>query len=219
MASDLLYENDISADEAHDLLVNQGYRTLANLEAAYRALDREGALEYPANQPRPLKASQRLRAEQLAANGDVLGGIVEYIKGRISEEAGYEVAFTLADPLAFTTDPSRRPILEEACWHCWEAYRKDYSPSPERRRFIRDYCAGRFVTVSLLDAAWEECKHAEQDALRSSLFSYPDEAGETLQPRTPISFDRLEDSDIDDLYHRTLREYARQAKRESGVLA
>ena len=78
------------------------------------------------------------------------------VKGRISEEAGYEVAFTLADPLTFTTDPKMRPILEEACRFCWEAYRKDYSPSPDRRRFIGDYCAGRFVTVSLLDAAWEE---------------------------------------------------------------
>ena len=218
MASDLLYENDMPADEAHDRLVSEGHWTLANLEAAYKALDRDGALAYPANQPRPLRASQRLRAEQLAANGDVLGGIVEYIKGRISEEAGYEVAFTLADPLAFTTDPTMRPILEEACWFCWEAYRKDYSPSPERRQFIRDYCAGRFVTVSLLDAAWEECKRAEQDALRSSLFAYADEPRETFE-QTPVSLDRLEDSDIDDLYHRTLREYARQARHHSGVLA
>ena len=52
-----------------------------------RALDRVGALEYPANQSRPLTEAQRLRAEQLAANGEVLGGIVEYVKGRISEEA------------------------------------------------------------------------------------------------------------------------------------
>jgi hypothetical protein len=36
-----------------------------------------------------LKEAQRLRAEQLAANGDGLGGIVEYVKVRISEEAGY----------------------------------------------------------------------------------------------------------------------------------
>ena len=42
-----------------------------------------------------------------AANGDVLGGTVEYVKGRISEEVGYEVAFTLEDPLDFTTDPAR----------------------------------------------------------------------------------------------------------------
>ena len=59
----------------------------------------------------------------------MLGGIVEYVKGRISEDAGDQVAFTLADTLAFTTNPEMRSILEEACWFCWEAYRKDYSPS------------------------------------------------------------------------------------------
>lgn len=77
MAHNLLGEDDINADEGQDLLVSHGYWTLANLEAAFKALDRAGALEYPANQSRPLKESQRLRAEQLAANGDVLGGIVE----------------------------------------------------------------------------------------------------------------------------------------------
>ena len=60
---------------------------------------------------------------------------MEYVKGRISEEAGYEVAFTLADPLTFTTDPAMRPILEEACWFCWEAYRKDYHHRPSGDNF------------------------------------------------------------------------------------
>jgi hypothetical protein len=154
MAHNLLGEEDMEPDDAQDLLINNGYWTLANLEAAYKALDRVGALEYPANQARPLTEVQRLRAEQLAANGDVLGGIVEYVKGRISEDAADQVAFSLPDPIEFTSDPAMRPILEEACWFCWEAYRKDYSPSAERRQFLRDYCGGRFLTVALLDAAW-----------------------------------------------------------------
>jgi hypothetical protein len=154
MAHNLLGEEDMEPDDAQDLLINNGYWTLANLEAAYKALDRVGALEYPANQAHSLKEAQRLRAEQLAANGDVLGGIVEYVKGRISEDAADQVAFSLPDPIEFTSDPAMRPILEEACWFCWEAYRKDYSPSAERRQFLRDYCGGRFLTVALLDAAW-----------------------------------------------------------------
>ena len=123
-----------------------------------RRSTKSALLSIPPTNARPLKEAQRLRAEQLAANGDVLGAIVEYVKGRISEQAGYEVAFTLGDPLAFTTDPKMRPILEEACFFCWEAYRKDYSPTVDRRQFLRDYCSGRFVTIALLDAAWEECK-------------------------------------------------------------
>ena len=105
-------------------LFANGHWTLPNLTAAYTALDRVGALVFPANHSRPLKEAQRLRAEQFAANGDVLGRIVEYVKGRISEDATDEVAFSLADPPSFTGNPEMRPILEEACLFCWEAYRK-----------------------------------------------------------------------------------------------
>ena len=206
MAHNLLGEDDLEAEDAQELLISGGFFTLENLNAAFRALDRVGALEYPANHARPLKETQRLRAAQLAANGDVLGGIVEYIKGRISEEAGYEVAFTLEDPLAFTSDPKMRPILEEACYFAWENYRRDFSPSHERYRFIRDYCAGRFVTVALLDAAWEECKRVERDATRSALFNQVgNETEETIEDSS-ASLDRMDDAGIADLYHRTLRQ-------------
>ncbi len=218
MAHNLLGEDDMEPDDAQDLLIDSGHWTLTNLEAAYKALDRVGALEYPSNHARPLKEAQRLRAEQLAANGDVLGAITTYVAGRISEDAANEVAFSLLEPLSFTTDPSMRPILEEACWFCWEAHRKDYSPSADRRRFLHDYCGGRFVTVALLDAAWEECKRNEQVATRSSLLSqFGNEAEETTD-RSSGSLDRLDDTAIDNLYHRTLREYARAAKRQLGIL-
>jgi len=109
-----------------------------------------------------------------------------------------------------------RPFLEEAVCFCWENYRKDYSPTADRRRFLRQYCAGRFITVALLDAAWEECKRAEKDATRSVLFSQV--GNETTETEGPAeSLERLDDASIDNLYHRTLREYAKGAKR-SGVV-
>jgi hypothetical protein len=171
LAHNFLGEDDLDAEDAQELLISSGFFTVENLTAAFRALDRVGALEYPPNQDRPLKEAQRLRAAQLAANGEVLGGIVEYVKGRIGEDAAFEVAFSLEDPLYFTSDPKNQPVLQEACYFCWEHYRQDYSPTTARRRFLRDYCAGRFVTVALLDAAWEECKRVERDATRSALFN------------------------------------------------
>jgi hypothetical protein len=215
LAHNCLDDDDLEVDEAQELLISGGHWTLSNLTAAFRALDRAGELEYPRNHARPLKEAQRLRAQQLSANGDPLAGIVEYVKGRISEEAADEAAFSLADPLAFTSDPLMQPILQEAAYFCWESYRTDYAPSPARRRFLRDYCAGRFVTIALLDAAWEECKRQEKDAMRSALFTPADQPEET---GPTASLDRLDDQGIDDLYHRTLREYARTAKRQSGLL-
>jgi hypothetical protein len=217
MAEKLLGEN-LEAEEAQELLIANGQWTLQNLTEAFGQLDRVGALEYPANHSRPLREAQRLRAEQLSANGDVISGIVEYVKGRISEEAALEVAFTLEDPLAFTTDPKMRPLLEEACHFYWEAYRKDYSPSPDRRTFLREYCAGRFVTIALLDAAWEECKRAERDNMLSGIFNQVGtRVAETIEGPS-AALDRLDDAGIDDLHHKTLKEYARTVKRQSGLL-
>jgi hypothetical protein len=113
-------------------------------------------------------------------------------------------------------DKSNCPKFPEACLFCWENYRKDYSPTTDRRRFFRDYCAGRFVTVALLDAAWEECKRVETDATRSALFNQPENEGNARTNDVP-AFDRLDDEGIADLYHRTLREYAQTVKRQSGV--
>jgi len=216
LAHDLLDEDDLETEDAQELLIANGHWTLPNLTAAYKALDRVGALEYPANHSHPLKEAERLRAEQLSANGDVLGGIVEYVKGRISEDAADEVAFSLADPLSFTSNPEMRPILEEACLFCWEAYRKDYSPSAERRAFLHDYCSGRFVTVALLDAGWDECKRLERDAMRSGFLNQISD--ETVEAPLAASLDRMDDAGIDALYHKTLREYARTVKRQTGVL-
>ena len=217
LAHDFLGEDDLETEDAQELLIANGHWTLPNLTAAYKSLDRVGALLYPANHSRPLKEAQRLRAEQFAANGDVLGGIVEYVKGRISEEAADEVAFSLADPLSFTSNPEMRPILEEACLFCWEAYRKDYSPSADRRAFLRSYCSGRFITIGLLDAAWDECKRQEKDAMRSGFLNQVSD--ETVEAPLAASLDRMDDAGIDALYHRTLREYARTVKRQPGVLA
>jgi hypothetical protein len=139
-------------------------------------------------------------------------------KGRIGEDAAFDVTFALEDPFDFTIDPKNQPILEEACYFCWEHYRTDYSPTTERRKFLHDYCSGRFVTVALLDAAWEQCKRVERDDMRSALLNPVRDENEQTLEGSATSLDRLDDEGIDDLYHRTLKEYARTVKRQTGVL-
>jgi hypothetical protein len=99
LAHNFLGEDDLDSEDAQELLIANGHWTLPNLTSAFQSLDRVGALQYPANHTRPLTAAQRLRSAQLAANNDVLGAIVEYVKGRVGEDAAFEVAFSLDDPL------------------------------------------------------------------------------------------------------------------------
>jgi hypothetical protein len=216
LAHNFLSADDLDADEAQDLLIDGGYWTVENLTRAFKALDRAGALEYPSNHPRPLKEAQRVRIQQLAANGDVLGAITQYVEGRLGEDAGYQAAFVLDDPVALTTDPQIRPVLEEAVFYCWECARHNYSPTPARRRFLREYCAGRFVTLALLDAAWEACKESEKSAARSALLTQVERRPSQRVDESAI--DELDDASVSDLFHRTMREHARTTKRRSGVL-
>ena len=213
MSQKCLGEDDIDVDDAQDRLIEGGHWTLQNLESAFRALKRAGVLEYPSNYARPLTEAQRIRVQQLAANGDVLGAISAYVEGRFGQDAGFQVAFVLDDPDYFITDPKVRPVLQEAVFFVWENSRKDYSPTEARRRYLHDYCADRYVTLALLDAGWENCKEAEKQATRSALLNPIQEA-----PRPPANdgFDAPDDASIDRLYHETLREYARTARRQRG---
>jgi hypothetical protein len=67
LAHNLLREDDLEAEEVQEVLIANAHWNLQNLTAAFKALDRVGALEYPANHARPLKKAQRLRSAQLAA--------------------------------------------------------------------------------------------------------------------------------------------------------
>ena len=82
MAHNLLGEDDLETEDAQDLLISGGHWTLQNLTVAYKTLDRAGALLYPSNHAHTIKEAQKLRGEQYAANGDVLGGICGIREGK-----------------------------------------------------------------------------------------------------------------------------------------
>ena len=56
--------------------------------------------------------------------------------------------------------------------------------------------------------------------MRSGLFSQvSNETVEPMEGSLGASLDRMDDAGIDALYHRTLKEYARNVRRQAGVLA
>jgi len=213
MAQDFrVYDRD--ADRATLALHHAGFWTVENLTATYKQLLKEGELEIADNEPRCLNARDKTRVEQIASRGDVINAIIEYVKARIGPTAADEVAFSLADAQNFVTDPKNRPYLEEGVYFCWPLARPGFSPTRERWKFIKNYCAGRFPTVALLDAAWAACQLAEKDATRSALFGSQSERSQSAQPTEP-DFDNLSDDEIARLKTATLREFARQG-RERG---
>src|SRR5215469_6670869 len=71
-----IYED---ADEATLALLAAGVWSVPEITAAFRNLLRQGELDSASNEPRYLTAEEKLRCEQIAANGDILTAIGDYV--------------------------------------------------------------------------------------------------------------------------------------------
>ena len=141
-----------------------------------------------------------------AGSGDVEGAISRYLLLRAPEDAAeaFMQAPTLQDALEEIADPALALIVSEAGWFCWEQGRPGYSPTVERRRFIKDYIAGRIPTARLLDEAWAACQAAEKDAMRASVL------GQITNDEGPgePNLEELDDTEVDRLYNATMKKIA-----------
>src|SRR5579863_8720472 len=72
-------EDEGDADEAEEELIRRGLWTLENLNAAFNALSREGALIARPDQPQNLSQQQRRAIALQAGSGDIDGAISRYL--------------------------------------------------------------------------------------------------------------------------------------------
>ena len=199
-------EDEADVEDAQDELIARGLWTLGNLTAAFNALSRAGVLVVRPDQPRQLTQHQRRAIALQAGSGDVEGAISRYLLLRAPEDAAeaFMQAPTLQDALEEIADPALARIVNEAVWFCWEQGRPGYSPTAERRRFMKDYIAGRIPTARLLDEAWNACQAEEKDIMRASVLGQiTNEEG----PGEP-NLEELNDSEVDRLYHATMKKIA-----------
>jgi hypothetical protein len=165
-------------------------------------------LEVPMGSTRNLSSAERLRVTRLAQSGRVDAAIGEYLKCALDgEEPGMELL----------DDPVYREVCDDAVWYVFADITNDYVPTPEREAYIQRHCAGRPITLALLQSAWKACQVNEQRHQRGELldqYQRPQDA-----PTTPANLDALSDDAVDDLYHRSLRAYADSFRRAPGVLA
>ena len=204
-------EDESDVEEAQDELVRRGLWSLESLNAAFNALSRAGVLLVRPDQPRNLTEQQRRALALQAGSGDVDGAISRYLLMRAPEDIADVLlnAPTLSDALDEIADPALAKIVSEAVWYCWEQGRPNYSPTPDRRRFMREYIAGRIPTARLLDEAWMSCQAEERDALHAGVLGQV--TGDAEQSGVP-DLEVLDDGEVDRLYHGTLRKIAKDSK-------
>jgi hypothetical protein len=212
--------DQIDAYDAYDELKRRGQFTSEKITATYRTLQKAGVLEVDPDSPRPLTENHKRAVALQAAAGDVEGAVTRYLQFRLPQQVSEMWIYSLTpqDALDDIADPKYKQILAEAVWFCWEHGRPNYSPTSDRRNFMQAYVAGRIPTARLLDEAWRSCQHAESNASRSGILGQLSEPEENHPENVETEIDRLNDSDVDRLYHHTLREYAKTA-RPVGVLA
>jgi hypothetical protein len=205
-------EDESDVDEAQDELARRGLWSLESLNAAFNALSRAGVLLVRPDQPRNLTEQQRRALALQAGSGDVDGAISRYLLMRAPEDIADVLlnAPTLSDALDEIANPAMAKIVSEAVWFCWEQGRPNYSATHDRRRFMREYIAGRIPTARLLDEAWAACQAEEKDALRDSVLGQAREKEESVP-----DLDGLTDDEVQHLYRGTLRKVALDSRRAS----
>jgi hypothetical protein len=199
-------EGDV--DEVVAALIEQGFWTVPNLTACYRALTAEGLLITAAGSTRNLSSAERLRVTRLAQSGRVDEALTEFLKCSLDGEE---------PDIEMLSDPNYREACDAAVQAVFEDVQLDYVPTQERRAYLTRYAAGRPLTLALLQQAWASCQSAEKRYDR----------GEALRPlrqreeRAPTQqeLDELDDTAVDDLYNRSRRAYVQAARRPNGVLA
>ncbi len=166
------------------------------------------------NEDRPHSSLRYKTPKEFAAQAASFytsGAISRYLLLRAPEEVRDALlnAPTLADALDEIADPALGKIVNEAVWYCWEQGRPNYSPTVERREFMRYYIAVRIPTVRLLDEAWVTCQAEERDAIRARVLSQFSGDRQTGVP----DLEGLDDGEVDHLYHSTLRRIAADSHR------
>jgi hypothetical protein len=201
-------EQNLDTQDVVDLLIERGYWTSANLEAVYVALDREGILDRPAGEPRNLSERERLRVSRLAQSGQIDQAIAEYLSCALDGDE---------PDLELINDPAYRQLCDDAVWSVFSESQLDFVETASRRAYLLRFAGGRPLTITLLQKAWESCQSKEKQRERGELLDSYQRPQET--PVNEKQLDELSDQAVDDLYHRSLRHYAQQSKRSSGVLA
>jgi hypothetical protein len=200
-------EQDGDTEELIDRLALAGKWTIENLQACYLALNREGLLELPAGEARPLSTSEKLDVSRLAQNGRQFEAIDKFLQYSLpDEEPGVEIL----------TDPAYRELLDTAVLYVWELAQEDYSPTAERREFIQNFAAGRPLTLTLIGSAWTACQDKEKRYERGELLEQYQRPEDTAPP-TAKELDAMDDQEFQRLYRDSIRAYAQQI-RGAGVL-
>ena len=195
-------------EEQVALLTDLGYFTVPNLVATFNALNQQGYLDVPAGTARELSTSERLRVSRLAQAGRPEAAIGQYLGFALNGEE---------PDISIVHDPAYSDLCAAAVYYVFSEITHDYVPSAEREQYLNRHCAGRPVTLALLQSAWTECQANELRHQRDEIISdyLPQE-----QPLSPRELDEMSDAEVDHLYHGSLRAYADSFQRRlPGVLA
>ena len=208
LANNLLGRSDLDTQKAVELLASRGEWNVSNIEAAWAALKREGLAELPAGTARELTEQERLHVIRIAQQGRVTDAIGQFLQYALDdEEPSLDVIY----------DPAYRQVCDRATLFCFEASQADYSPTAERREIFRRFAAGRPLTITLLQQAWAGCQRHEEIHARTEMLGSLQKPQDELL--TDKALDALSDDAVDQLFHASLREYARGVKRAPGILA
>jgi hypothetical protein len=175
-------------NEHQNMLFSRGAWTVETLTEAYRSLLRQGRLKVRPGTARELTAEERRTISRMCSairtHDDANAAIDQYLRFALNRKA-------LVSWQNFVDDPDYDEVIQRAIGFCWEQSRTDYTPTAERRAYLKQYLAGRFPSFDLLDSAWKNCQVAEQYAVAHTESTPTGQDLQKLYDENPEEFERL----------------------------
>jgi hypothetical protein len=141
--------------------------------------------------------------------------------GQLNEALGEFLAYSLpridndyVDPTEFLSDPATVSVRNAAVSFVW-FHSRPIQDSTEWRQFQKKYFRLRPIfTLADMDQCYAAFQTDQRSLTRERIIH-----GEAERVPQASDLDALDDQQIDQLYHGSLRRYAAQAKTSAGVLA
>jgi hypothetical protein len=205
-------------------LYREGVLNLENLTACWESMKRDGTAEFRPGQLVELSDAQMGEIAVLASYpndagiNDACDRALKYLLGLSKDDtqglvdiAGgdWSGSFDPRDFASILGSPTLRPAAEIAVGIVFELSQPDFSGwTNEMAQYFRAAGRNRLPTIPLFRQIWSDLK--QQNAVEEGRRVLQNDWQE--QQPDPIKLDNLDDDAIDNLYHGTLREYAKQRK-------
>ena len=204
LAESALNFSNMDTEELVTRLQSAGYWTVENLLTVFNSLFDSGTLpDYPEGVYRPLRDEDWEQIARLAQGGAVLPALVYGLRKAL--DLPNTSTLVIENILA---DPNRRGLVNSLTLFIFKSGTPGFDERDNEafEQFLAEFAGGRPWNISTLSEAWKAFQAEKRAVLRDKALGLSQPEAESYEPQ---DFDKLSDSELENLRIAVLRERAK----------